>query len=579
MRKSPVIIIVGILLIVSMLLMSCTSGESTSTTNNPASTSVTNTTGDNWWDAFGEPQYGGTITVRANSLESVSFDNGNSMGGQYANYFENLIEADWTLAPEVYTPMKGALIPLEYWSSGLIEKWEQTDLQTVTLYLNKGIHWQDKEPTNGREFTSDDVVYSYDYILGTGHGFTSSNPMLSSWIPNTKQVVAVDDYTVKFLFKEPSALNIFDISQSMSIMAPEAAGSNDWEMGTGTGAWILTEYVPSVSLTYEKNPDYYGYDAQHPENKLPYADSFKYLAIGDDSTALSALRTNKLDVINDSSGGLSFSEAASLAKSNPEIRQSIMYGEGLSLIPRVDNAPFTDIRVRTAMQMAVDLPTIAKVHYGGVIDGTPCGIIDASNTGWSVAFSEWPEELQKEYTYDVDAAKSLLAEAGFPDGFETNIVANTTQDVELLQILKSELNEIGIDMTINVMDMPAMMPYIFASKQDQMTYFGFSGRTTYPWVGLGIFTSADNKNFGHVADADYEALVKQIKTAVTIEDAQTYAKQAYMYALEQHWTVNTFSVPHILPSQPYIIGCNAQQGGYYIAHWWIDQSLKDQYAK
>ena len=126
----------------------------------------------------------------------------------------------------------------------------------------------------------------------------------------------------------------------------------------------MQDFVSASSATLVKNPNYWGYDERYPKNKLPYEDSLTYLIIPDNATALAGLRTGKIDFIEQ----IPFQHAQSIQKTNPEILQTtIAMTTAITVDPRNDVKPFNDIRVRKAMQMAIDLPTIAKTYYGGTV--------------------------------------------------------------------------------------------------------------------------------------------------------------------------------------------------------------------
>ena len=157
---------------------------------------------------------------------------------------------------------------------------------------------------------------------------------------------------------------------NLAIVAREAVEKwgdvGDWHHAIGTGPFILQDFVPNVGATLVKNPDYWGYDERYPQNKLPYVDRLRILIIPDEAEALEAMRTGRLDAMD----SISFNKARAMQKTNPEILQ-IPSPTGASIDPRNDVAPFNDIRVRIAMQMAIDLPAIAKTYYGGAADPVP----------------------------------------------------------------------------------------------------------------------------------------------------------------------------------------------------------------
>jgi peptide/nickel transport system substrate-binding protein len=142
-----------------------------------------------------------------------------------------------------------------------------------------------------------------------------------------------------------------------------------------------------------------------------------------------------------------------MQKTNPEI---IKIAAGVapppSLEMRMDREPFSDIRVRRAMQKAIDLPSIAKSYYQGLIEPYPATITSRRMTSWGLPYEEWPQDLKDEYVYNPKAAKQMLADAGYPSGFKTNVIANTAADMKLLPIVLSYLRQIGIDLEVRAME-------------------------------------------------------------------------------------------------------------------------------
>ena len=96
----------------------------------------------------------------------------------------------------------------------------------------------------------------------------------------------------------------------------EYGNLRDWRNSCGTGPFMLVDYIKGSSWTVERNPNYWGNDPIHPENKLPYLDSVKCLIIPDTSTMMAALRTAKIDQLE-----VGWEEAGSLMKSNPELQR------------------------------------------------------------------------------------------------------------------------------------------------------------------------------------------------------------------------------------------------------------------
>lgn len=555
--------------------------EPTTAPTTSATTPVT-TTGD-WWEKFGEPQYGGEIVLRSQSIME-SWDPGTWLGYRWG-YMECLFYRDWTVDREECGFFTELVAP-EYYTSGLAESWEQSDPTTYIVKIHEGIKWQNKEPMNGRELTAYDVEYSYDRILGTGNGFTEKNPIISNGISNVEKVVALDDYTLEFQMKNSAALTIYDLFDGgffpTIIIAPEMVENNifdSWETSVGTGPWMLTDFVSGSAATYTRNPDYWGYDERYPENQLPYADTLKEVVIADMATVMAAMRSGQIDTIP-SMNAISPTQLETLLDTNPDTQVAYWPTPGVSIEMRVDQAPFTDIRVRKALQMALPLDVIAEAHYDGTVSGTPEGLVNPDNFGdWTVPYAEWSAELQAEYSYNPERAMELLAEAGYPDGFDTKVICSATDDTELMEIAKAYFQQIGVEMEIEVFaDNPTKMQYAMAGKSSQMTESNTVGHSKAPFQSILARTPQFTENYTKCDDAEYNALVAACNTASTIEEAQQYCKEAEIYALEQHWAVNLFSTMSPIVWQPWLKGYSGEQTvagvHFYWTRCWIDQELK-----
>jgi peptide/nickel transport system substrate-binding protein len=553
----------------------------TAKTPAPTPTTPAATAQANWWDALGEPEYGGTIILRLPSI-NLNFDNYTYFGSGQTFWFERLWCDSWTVDRNTW-PFKVSFTPIEYIQGLLAESWEQPDAQTIIFHLRQGVHYQDKPPVNGREFTADDVVYHYDRMWGTGSGFTTPSPFYVSFIGNIEGVTATDKYTAVIKFKKPSVLGVLTLLDAFAMNTFEAheaveleGGSlKDWHNAVGTGSWMLTDYVQGTSITYSRNPNYWGYDERHPKNRLPYADTLKILGIPDVATAISALRTGKITLMSD----IDRQQAASLARTSPELQQAKFPGACPDLEMRCDKAPFTDINVRKALQLAIDRQTLAKSYYGGVVDGKPSGLVNPAIMGYCFAYDDWPQALKDEYSYNPTKAKQLLAAAGYPDGFKTNIVAPTDRDLQLLQAIKAQLMDIGVDAEIRAMDYTAFRAYISGGLQDQMIYFS----TSDPFPPTNTLWKRSSKpgagNYTYNNDPTYDAMLSDMEADTDWNLLKQHMVAADRYAIEHHWVVATVPTATFNVWQPYLKGYSGESAGWWGSQtlWsrlWIDQNLQ-----
>jgi peptide/nickel transport system substrate-binding protein len=548
-----------------------------------------------WWETLGKPQYGGEMVIRMTN-NIVNFDPylSEHIAQVYSGWLERMQAEDWTLDPAVFDFR--IVSPLQYVKGHLAESWEFIDDSTFVFHLRKGIHWQDIPPVNGREFTADDVAYHFHRLYGLGSGFSKPAPYHAT-VANFRYLVSVtaqDKYTAVFKWKTTNREFIQEtllaiISPTLAIEAREAVEKwgdlNDWRHAVGTGPFILQDFVPGNSLTFVKNPKYWGHDERHPQNQLPYFDKLKLLIITDQSAALEAMRQGKIDVMD----GVTYEQAQAMQQTNPEIIQVPIPMSAISVDPRVDRPPFNDIRVRKAMQMAIDLPAIASSYYGGRVEPYPSSITSKKMKGWGFPYEEWPQDLKNEYAYNPAAAKQLLADAGYPKGFKTNIVWEIGGDMDLLKLVKNYFAAVGIDMEIRPMETFAWDSFVQKEKKhDQIAQHASSslGRVHEPLRQLTRFQTGSSANFLMVSDPVYDGFYTKAMAATSVDQVKQVLKDANEYVARQHFAISLLEPMQYALYQPWLKGYNGQFGsvcgqgsspqnlGFYTARFWIDQKLK-----
>jgi peptide/nickel transport system substrate-binding protein len=591
-------------LIITSLLTACststsTSSSTTSTTSSTITTTTsikpttttsttqptTSTTSAKWWDSLGVPQYGGSLTYAVQGV-TVNFDVQTFVGGDQNLFYETLFQPDWTLNRSTWA-FNGLFTPDQYWIGNLAKSWEQTDPVTITVHLQQGVKWQDKPPVNGREFTAYDVQAHYERLLGIGPDNPKPSPVFAGSLATWQSVTATDNYTVIFKFKSASANQFQSMSDRWAMdrfEAPEWVKQGDlqnWENAVGTGPFVLTNFISGSSYTYVKNPTYWGTDPRWPNNKLPYLDQLSYVIIADPSTKLAAMRSGKVDIMHD----VVFNQAADLLRTNPEVMEYKQPAQADGIVLRLDKAPFTDIRVRIALQQAIDNISIAKNHYGGSTGTTVSGILTQQYKGFVYAYADWPQSLKDEYSYNLKSARQLLTDAGYPNGFDTNVVASATgfggtpNDVELLEIYKAMFSEIGVNMTINMMsDTTTLQAFLRAGKHDQMGVSGGGGVNWPPTRAVDLYYSkgVDALTYGLNSSnwSTYDDLRNKWWAATTTDQANSILIQMDKFFIEQHTIVRS-------PEKFTFAAITPKVGGYSgeIIGWGKEQLLSKIWAK
>ena len=550
--------------------------------------------------AVSAPQYGGTLTVALTKTPpEVDSYFGHPSVMAYTGDVENLGIVNWAIDRDVFN--FGSYTPPEHIIGRLAESWDiSPDGLTYTFHIRQGVYWHDEEPVNGRELTAQDVEYNFHRYLGLGSGFTEGSPFIAQWEVlddlGIESITATDKYTVVFKLAGPrlDALKIILITNPAVINAPEVIKAYitteepdghipDYRALVGTGPLMLVELIEATSMTWTKNPNYWGYDEKYPENRLPYIDELRGVVIPEETTRLAAMRSAKIDHMGYATGGkISLDVGLRLKRTNPELLlDESSYSSASTAFFNTRKSPTNDIRVRHAMQMALDLETINNTYYKGYASTTPEEFLGPAMVGYSNPYETWPEEVKKYFTYDPAGAEKLLDEAGYTRGadgirFRTAVeVRSCCYDLGFFEVAARYWKEIGIDVEVKPLESP-----VWAAHIREATYEGLTSYPNEEWNplgSLGRFLSTSAWNGPLTQDPVYDALYEAAAAATTIEEQQRLSREASMYITTNHWQLwgpraSSFSV-----TQPWVIGYNGERifnGLAMFARLWIDSELK-----
>ena len=562
------------------------------TTTTPTTTAVTG----NWWDSLGIPQYGGTMILRM-ATDITAWDVYNSPGGTNitAAYIEKTIGDDWTLNPSVFD-YKTNWRPPDYVKGNLMETYEFTDPNTYVMHLRHGIKWQNIAPAFGREFVASDVVAHYSRLLGF-NGYPQ-NPYFgipaNSW-RFCNSVTADGNYTVIMKWQNPNPEQILESVQGLgdenAIECPDAVKAygdlNDWHHAIGTGPFIMKDYVSGSSATLEANPNYWAYDERYPQNRLPYVAELKFLIINDNATALSAMRSGKLDVLNQQTPVT----AQEVKNTNPRILQiATPQSTTSTIVPRNDLAPYSDQRVRQALQMAINLPDIAANYYGGTCSANPSSLTGAALAGWGFPYDQWPQDLKDQYAFNQTQAKALLAAAGVTTPFHTDIVVSSNSDIDLLTIVQGEFANIGVNMDIRKMDNSSWLSYVRVGHHADALAMQLGGDplglTFEPFRQLGRFNVGNPANWAMVSDPKIGDWLTAAGNATTVVQVKQIVKDENEYIAQKHFVISLLTPMTYAFCQPWLKGYSGQAFSltgevgavlacyFYASRFWIDESQR-----
>ena len=547
------------------------------------------------------PKYGGTIRLlTAANPEGIDPYFNYTAGGWIGLVNEKLGVGDWAFDRSVYG-FNTLYLPEEVVRGQLAESWENPDPLTYVFKIRSGVNWHKKAPVNGRSLTAHDVAYNYNRLLGLdggepGQDLGHSTLLQVEW----DSITAPDDSTVVFKLKAPflEALKTLTVSNHSYIVAREVVEQfgdiQDWRNVTGTGPYQLTDVVEGSSWTYTKIDDYWGFDEKFPDNRLPYADQIELLLVFDPATRLSLMRSGQADWMGwgMNSHLSSVDQALSLQETNPEL-QLTTFSFRAETAFTFDNqiALWNDIRVRRALNMAIDFDAISESYHQGWSDTTPVGGFGKAVLGYQVPFEEWPEEIAQWYRFDPEAAEKLLDEAGLPRGadgvrFSTVYEHYEFFDLGYYQIAMDYLRQIGIDVEIQVIDRathsqkgsqcsknPFDCPYLGLRSKVLGAEYPTAVHAIREWLSPAEGRHRDQ----NVIDAEFDEYFQNMMAATTLEEQQEWARKADLRIAEGIWVIRGPRAPLFNVGQPWLKGYNGEGdlGGFQrmpiFARLWIDK--------
>jgi len=366
--------------------------------------------------------------IIAQGTDALTMDTHHGLDAPTFTILDHMVESLLELTP------KGEIVPR------LVEKWEvSADATEFTLKLKKGIKFHDGTP-----FNAEAVKVNFDRRLdpkaATKYGFL---------VAPISSVTVVDEYTVKITTKAPFAALVSNLTHQANGMQSPAALKKSWDkpltMPIGTGPFIFKEWVPGNKFVMVRNDNYWG--------KKPSLQEVTWRVIPDDASRVVALETGEVQA----AVRIPPFDIPRL-RANPKL--TVLSAASVRTIFLGFNAlkePFNDKRVRQAINYAVNKEAIVKHVLGGVgrVSDAP---ISPGIFGYTPI---------KTYEYNIQKAKELLTEAGFPKGFETTLhpaVGRYYMDVSVATAVAADLLKAGIRADIKMMEWGTYLPWILREK-------------------------------------------------------------------------------------------------------------------
>jgi peptide/nickel transport system substrate-binding protein len=362
----------------------------------------------------------------------------------FSNIYEGLIKVN----------SNGDFIP------GLATSWDvSADGLTYTFQLRKGVKFH-----NGESF--DASLANWNIERAMGENTVNPHP---EYLRGINKIEMPDSHTLILVLAKVDALFIAHMAEGDAVMLPMAGYKNAKSQPIGTGPFKLTKWVRGDRVEMVRYDGYWN-------SELPYLDKVTFKFIGDAGAQLAALKAGDVDVI----GYIAAPETAmTLAKDKRfKVYAGTSTGE---VIMSINNKakPFDNKKVRQAMAYAIDRQTVVDLVMFGY--GTPIG------SHWSPSTPYYVDLTQK-FSYNPEKAKTLLAEAGYPNGFDATIKlpAIYSYSKRAGEVIADMLERVNVHLKIEIVEWGQWIERIFKKKEYQLTMIGH----VEAW-DIGIYANPD----------------------------------------------------------------------------------------
>jgi peptide/nickel transport system substrate-binding protein len=393
----------------------------------------------------------------------------------------------------------------------LAESWEVSeDGTTYTFKLREDVEFH-----NGEPFNADAVVYSWQVY---------SQPEVtyaSNWTI-AENVEKIDDYTVAISTEEPNALLLPYIATSWSIIPPqyhaEVGKEGFAEAPVGTGPFMFQEWIKGDHLTVVANPNYW-------REGYPKVAEVVFKFMTESATRVAAVQTGEIDI----APRLSAEEADSLRDMEgvtvvnyPVDR---VYYVAFNNMSTGQGTPIMDVNVRRALAHAVDVQTIIDTIFSGYATRA-VGFVAPGNLGY--------QEVEP-VPYDPDLARQLLADAGYPDGFEIGMAcpeAAYPSINEVCQAIQGYLSEVGVTVDLELMEANAF--WDLETKKELPPLFVDSWSLLIGEAYARILGAlGEGESYANWEDPQIHEMITQIVTTVDVDARAALYNELQQYILEQ----------------------------------------------
>ncbi len=395
---------------------------------------------------------------------------------------------------------------------GLAEKWEELDDGLrIRFYLRKGVNFH-----NGEPFNAEAVKYTFDRLLGEEG---KKGPQRSNYTA-IQEVKIIDDHTVDFVLNKPDPVLLTKLAGYGAMIVPpkyiaEKGDAFFNENPVGTGPFKFVSYKQGDRLVLEPNNDYWG--------GKPKLQKLTYRFIKEDATSLAELQAGRVDVWHDVAiSAVPIIEKSKDSKVIAETGPTIM-----SLQFNLENGITKDVRVRKALNMAVDKKMLIDAFLAGYAE--PIATLQSK-------LSFGYDENLKDYPFNPEQAKKLLAEAGVKPGTKMTIDYRASQSTfgEVAQALTAFFGNVGLDVSVKpIEDAVFLNENVPQGKTSEAFQFGWGGWTfDFDNTAYLVYHSGQKWN-PYLKSEKMDALLEKQRVATNKEDRLKQLQEVARLAQEE----------------------------------------------
>ncbi|HEU5299234.1 MAG TPA: ABC transporter substrate-binding protein [bacterium] len=433
----------------------------------------------------------------------------------------------------------------------LAERWEiSRDGLVYTFRLRRGVRFHDKPPVNGREMDSADVVWSIQRMLED----TPEN-IKRDLFAVIKSAEAVDRYTVRITLAEPFAPLLDNLATVFASIVPKA--DIDYkQVSIGTGPFMLDSFTRGTRYVYKRHADYF-------ERGQPYLDEIVIHILRDFATRAAALRASRIDVVD----LLPYGQAL------PIIREGTLAWERyqgiFSVHLRLNGAkpPLDNEKVRQALSLALNRQAIAIALGGG--EGVVNGPVPTGLGKWAMDWRKLPY-----FTRDVNKARQILREAGFPNGFTIEGVGGASPDNRrvIMEAIKAQWAQIGVTFNFRLVDTASVQRIRF-QKDFTILADNFTLSSDPDSYLFLEYHSTSSGNVGNYADREVDRLLEAQRRELDPAKRVALVHQAQALIAQKGWIITTGDPIYVSLAWPYVKGFRHNNINQYLPlkNVWLDK--------